>query len=97
MVVGEGNKNKPVHRHVLGNAGIFHSNLYRLVSEKPKIIAKVTAGFSPRVTKKSLIPCPRFIMLETSHDATEPHSQKMRSWIHTQQITREDQPPNVHG
>ena len=34
---------------------------------------------------------------DNSHDATEPHTQKMRSRIQTQQIAREEQPPNVHG
>ena len=29
--------------------------------------------------------------------AAEPHTQKMCSRIQTQQIAREDQPPNVHG
>ena len=35
--------------------------------------------------------------IHNSHDATEPHFQKMHSRIQTQQIAREDQPPNVHG
>ena len=36
------------------------------------------------------------LTIHNSHDATEPHSQKMRSRIQTQLIAR-DQPPNVHG
>ena len=41
--------------------------------------------------------CTITLTIHNSHDSTEPHSQKMRSRIHTQQIAREDQPPNVHG
>ena len=37
------------------------------------------------------------LTIHNSHDATEPHTQKMRGRIQTQQISREDQPPNVHG
>ena len=41
--------------------------------------------------------CTITLTIHNSHDATEPHSQKRRSRIHTQQIRREDQPPDVHG
>ena len=41
--------------------------------------------------------CTITLTIHHTHDATEPHSQKMRSRIQTQQITREDRPPNVHG
>ena len=41
--------------------------------------------------------CTITLTIHNSHDATEPHSQKMRSQIQTQQIAREDQSPNVHG
>ena len=41
--------------------------------------------------------CTITLTIHNSHDTTEPHSQKMRSRIQTQQIAREDQPPNVHG
>ena len=37
------------------------------------------------------------LTIHNCHDATEPHTQKMRSRIQTQQIAREDQPPNVNG
>ena len=40
--------------------------------------------------------CTITLTIHNSHDATEPHTQKMRSRIQTQQIAREDQPPNVH-
>ena len=37
------------------------------------------------------------LTIHNSHDATEPHSRKIHCRIQTQQIAREDQPPNVHG
>ena len=41
--------------------------------------------------------CTIALTIHNSHDATEPHTQKMHCRIQTQQIAREDQPPNVHG
>ena len=41
--------------------------------------------------------CTITLTIHNSHDATEPHTQKVRSRIETQQIAREDQPPNGHG
>ena len=41
--------------------------------------------------------CTITLTIHNSHDANKPHTQKMRSRIQTQQIAREDQPPNVHG
>ena len=41
--------------------------------------------------------CTLTLTIHNSYDATEPHTQKMRSRMQTQQITREDQPPNVNG
>ena len=37
------------------------------------------------------------LTIHNSHGVTEPHTQKMRSRIQTQQIARKDQPRNVHG
>ena len=41
--------------------------------------------------------CTIALTIHNSHDATKPHTQKMHCRIQTQQIAREDQPPNVHG
>ena len=41
--------------------------------------------------------CTITLTIHNSHDVTEPHAQKMHCRIQTQQIAREDQPPNVHG
>ena len=41
--------------------------------------------------------CTITLTIHNSHDATEPHTQKMRSRIQTQQIARESLSPNVHG
>ena len=39
--------------------------------------------------------CTIALTIHNSHDATEPHAKKMHCRIQTQQITREEQPPNV--
>ena len=41
--------------------------------------------------------CTITFTIHISDDATEPHIQKMRSRIQTQQVAREDQLPNIHG
>ena len=41
--------------------------------------------------------CTITFTIHNSHDATESHTQKMHCWIQTQQNTRKDKSPYVHG
>ena len=57
---------------------------------------ELTAGGRSIAETKIQRRCTITLTIHSSYDATEPHTQKMHCQIQTQQIAREDQPPNVH-
>ena len=79
---------------------ILHSlNMYKISHEIINFIEQIMKTWRVELTAggRSIAETKIALTIHNSHDATEPHTQKMHCRIQTQQIAREYQPPNVHG